>query len=230
MKRLRHSRPYGRRSRLESTREPAKVFVISTEGLTENIYFQGFNLYADELRIHGRVIIDILEKQDPGDTRSAPEYIVGLLNEYVEDSGIDSDELWIVFDRDRQNNSTDKILQILDHCQQRGYNIALTNPCFELWLLMHVSDLSDYDPAILLENPKDSIRARRRFLEKEVTRHIGGYRKNNLQFGRFIAHLEQAVTNSALQCSIPLDLVNQLGTSVGNLVRAILATRYQDGD
>jgi len=93
MTRLRHNRPYGLRGRPEGTREPQRVFVISTEGLTEDIYFQGFNLYADELGIHGRVIIDILEKQDPGDTRSSPEYIVGLLDKYVEDSGIDSDEL-----------------------------------------------------------------------------------------------------------------------------------------
>jgi len=90
---------------------------------------------------------------------------------------------------------------------------------------MHVSDLSDYDPAILLENPKDSVRANRRFLEKEVSKLIGGYRKNNLQFRRFLPHLELAVANSGLHCSIPIDLVNQLGTSMGNLVRKILATR-----
>ncbi|MEA1875414.1 MAG: RloB family protein [Bacteroidota bacterium] len=227
MKRLRQDRPYGRRSQPEGSREPAKVFAISTEGTsTEVRYFEGFNQHSNHLNIQGRVLVDVLERQDPEDTKSAPQYILSLLDEYVDESGIDSDELWIVFDRDRQNNSKEQVLETINQCQQRGYNVAFTNPCFELWLLMHVSDLSDYDHAILLDNPKDSVRAKKRFIDKEISRLIGGYRKKNLQFDRFMPFLEQAVAHAELHCSNPIELADQLGTSVGRLVGEILATRH----
>jgi len=48
------------------------------------------------------------------------------------------DEYWTVFDIDRQAPST------LDACVEtanaHGYSLAGTNPCFELWLVLHLSD------------------------------------------------------------------------------------------
>lgn len=52
------------------------------------------------------------------------------------------DEIWIVFDVDKQSGSTRRtqVIQATEDACRRGWNVAVSNPCFELWLLLHVSD------------------------------------------------------------------------------------------
>jgi hypothetical protein len=46
------------------------------------------------------------------------------------------DEIWCIFDRD-DHNSFDEATQA---AAKAGIQIAVSNPCFELWLVLHVSD------------------------------------------------------------------------------------------
>jgi hypothetical protein len=45
------------------------------------------------------------------------------------------DEIWLVFDRDKVPLST--LQQVLKEAQAEGFNVAFSNPKFELWLLLH---------------------------------------------------------------------------------------------
>jgi len=60
--------------------------------------------------------------------------------EYAKDKKaiFDYDEIWCVFDRDE--NPPDKLKAALNQARDNDLNIAFSNPCFELWFLLHFQD------------------------------------------------------------------------------------------
>jgi hypothetical protein len=50
--------------------------------------------------------------------------------------GKDFDEIWCVFDVDQHPN----LSQAINEARQSDINVALSNPCFELWLILHYQD------------------------------------------------------------------------------------------
>jgi len=50
------------------------------------------------------------------------------------------DEIWCVFDRDEHPGVSSAIQEARD----LGVGVAFSNPCFELWLVLHVEDRSAY--------------------------------------------------------------------------------------
>lgn len=46
------------------------------------------------------------------------------------------DEIWAVFDRDEHEHYEQAIAQ----CSASGVNIARSNPCFEVWIILHFQD------------------------------------------------------------------------------------------
>lgn len=78
------------------------------------------------------------------DGRSAPEHIIERLDQFRAEFLIEEDDqLWYCGDTDHwaERNHLPNLLQVLQHCRQSGYQVALSNPCFELWLLLHFSEL-----------------------------------------------------------------------------------------
>lgn len=52
----------------------------------------------------------------------------------------DYDEIWCVFDVDEHPD----INQAIHRARQKGIKIAVSNPCFELWLMLHHQDQTAY--------------------------------------------------------------------------------------
>jgi hypothetical protein len=48
------------------------------------------------------------------------------------------DEVWCVFDRDEHD--APRLSQAIDNARAAGIKVAFSNPCFELWLLLHFRD------------------------------------------------------------------------------------------
>ncbi len=75
--------------------------------------------------------------------RSAPNDVAARLDdfkrEYIMQPG---DQLWFCADKDHWADSghIDTLVQVLRHCRQADYQIAISNPCFELWLLLHFEE------------------------------------------------------------------------------------------
>jgi len=71
----------------------------------------------------------------------------------------DGDQLWCVFDRD--NNSNQDLQKAESFANRHNYRIAFSNPCFELWFLLHFIDqkgyLDDADAVIRLLNSHKAI-------------------------------------------------------------------------
>jgi hypothetical protein len=117
-------------------RRDARLFVIATEGaVTEKKYFEMFG--------NSRIKVKVLETGS--DNKSAPKYVFDRLNLFKEQFDLDRDDmLWLVLDVDRWNKDGE-LSQICSEAKQKGYHLAVSNPCFEVWLCLHFGDLDPDD-------------------------------------------------------------------------------------
>ncbi len=222
--RLRITNAFGERKIPSESVPPKDVYIISIagEGKTEEQYFDGIKTMST-----GNTIwIDRLKKTDETDTKSHPNYVIELLDErrkYWEEHGARADELWMVIDRDAQNVNQEQLNEIITQCKQKDYKLAISNPTFELWLLLHITNIDNYNYQTLLSNPKPSAKSKKRYLDKLITELTGGYKKSKLNFSKFEHGINDAISRAK---ELPIDnnsLLNKLGTSVCLLVEKIIS-------
>ena len=124
-------RPSGRRPhRPRGHLEERRVLRILTEGTTTEPGY--LTAWARRNRRH--VHLDISNSGPP------PKTLVDLAREHVRQNrrlkreSREYDEIWCVFDVDRHPN----VPQAIEEARQCGIEVAVSNPCFELWLVLHV--------------------------------------------------------------------------------------------
>ena len=119
------------------------------------------------------------------------------------------DEVWAVFDRDQHPNF-DAAVRI---CEQNGVHIGLSNPCFELWLVLHHQD----------HNRPESTSGIQSILSKlhpEYDRH----RAKTLDFDSLVARVGEAEQRAMRQLDLRAKVGDRYGnpsTRVGSLTLAI---------
>ncbi len=116
-------------------RRDAKLFIIATEGeATEKQYFGLFQ--------STKIKVEVLATGD--DHKSAPQYVLARLNDFNAKYDLnDDDMLWLVFDVDRWTSQN--LSSVCREAKQKNYYLAISNPCFEVWLCLHFSDLESQD-------------------------------------------------------------------------------------
>jgi len=123
----------GYRSRKEKTRKQRKRVYIVCEGKETGInYLNGFkerNSGVEIIPVHGKC--------------TDPRGIVTFAEERMDCKWcIDFDEgdgVWCVFDVDENPSSV--IKDMSEHASTKNIRIALSNPSFELWFLLHFKDV-----------------------------------------------------------------------------------------
>ena len=53
----------------------------------------------------------------------------------------DNDAFGIVIDRDGGSHTVEQMNSVIEKCRKKNYLCYITNPCFEFWLLLHISDV-----------------------------------------------------------------------------------------
>lgn len=129
-------KPSGRRPRRSPGNRPQRrVIRVLAEGkLTEPQYL---TLLA---RRHRRSVSIDVDSKAGG---SGPLTLVQRARDQVKASrrrrrsdGADFDEIWCVFDIDEHPN----IPQAINEARESGVQTAISSPCFELWLVLHIQD------------------------------------------------------------------------------------------
>lgn len=108
-----------------------KLFVIAAEGVkTEPHYFAIFN---------GQQSV-IMVKCLKGRNDSAPRHVLKRMEQYLRQQTLRAaDEAWLVVDRDQWTD--EQLAQLHSWTQEHAnYGLALSNPNFEYWLLLHFED------------------------------------------------------------------------------------------
>ena len=120
-----------------------RLFAIACEGsVRERDYFERFEVLSTRISVdlisdideYGNIVIS---------SKSSPEHVLNRAQVYANNTNLVSgDQMWIVVDVDRW---PDEQLSVLaQECYSRGWNLAVSNPCFEVWLCYHMeTDIPD---------------------------------------------------------------------------------------
>lgn len=123
-------------NRKQNVRDERKRVYIFAEGKeTEKNYFEA---KKQEIR---KPNIQIIIKGTGQNTLSLVEYALDYMAYHkieVDGSG-NSDECWVVFDKDDFSNDFDKAIT---KAKKNNLLVAYSNECFELWFLLHFSFLN----------------------------------------------------------------------------------------
>lgn len=202
------NRPHGARN--------PKLIIIATEGLkTEPRYFDALALSYASSRTH----VAVLKRQE---TASDPQRVLTQLREFKREFRLNpNDELWLVIDLDRW--APQMLSDVSSQAVKIRVSLAVSNPCFEIWLLLHHRAFSYYDPSVLnefRENDKDGTSRSR--LERELIAILGEFNKANLNTDNYIPYIGKAIQNAELADTNPDERWPQeIGTHVYRLAKHI---------
>jgi hypothetical protein len=142
------------------------------------------------------------------------------ISEYIKSSEVvfdkDYDRVCIVVDRDRQSFTADQYDYVLEQCRRHGFDLFVSNPCFEFWLLLHFPGAGRIDRKAVLRNRRTS--SRKNYVEALLSNHMNGYRKNAVNFSILKDRVNLAVEQEKLFCEDIEGLKTKLGTNVGRLI------------
>ncbi|MGC1377043.1 MAG: RloB family protein [Anaerolineales bacterium] len=142
---VRSSRDFARR---ENTRAHKKRILISCEGTkTEHLYFDALK---DDKEFHN-VILNLEPKGKPfsikvfdSGSKADPVHVVEKAVKAQNDErkagtwDSETDEVWCVLDIEQKGEDAKRHLpEAIRMAKQRGFKLAISNPCFEYWYLLH---------------------------------------------------------------------------------------------
>ena len=148
-------------TREEPSRD-AKLIVIYCEGKKrEKDYFYYFSEISSKIRLE----IEAPSQHDNNSPRGLFQKVITHTIKSEENPNpkydID-DEIWIVFDTDKWG---EQINSVRENCKNYNWNIAQSNPCFEVWLFYHFFEFEEFDGMEISDNWKP-------FLNKKIA---GGF-------------------------------------------------------
>lgn len=187
-----------------SVRDRRRRFVLFCEGLnTEPGYFRAIRRFC----AGGAVAIQIA--QGLGVPMAVAERAVDESRQRRAGAGRDRDCVWAVFDRDDHPEYREAVAL----CERHGVEVARSDPCFELWLILHVEK---YDKAC----SNSDVQKRLETLRSEYDRKGA----KTADFTDLIRRVEDAEERAATQLRLREQEGKPFGnpsTTVGRLTRAI---------
>lgn len=206
--------------RAEREQRDDRIFVVATEDTNApEQYFNHLNPRFSRVRV-----VPLSTPKNSGE--SSAYHVVQRLQEAFEqaqDRGDiqDGDEFWVLIDTDHRTrgNHLRNTTSALAHARRVGFDVAASNPCFELWLLLHHIDV-----------PPRAELGQCAAIEDELGRVCGGYNKSKLRPADFPLEKVSDAIRRARQLELnPDDPVGWwpegMGTRVYRLLERILQVR-----
>lgn len=204
-------RPEGKKS--------ARLVVIAAEGnMTENIYFEAMKRKRQASNVH----VEILHRDRH---TSSPVAMYDQLRHFKQEYNIaEDDQLWVVVDRDKWDVKMMK--SVAQYCNSNSHlNFCVSNPCFELWLLLHIEDISVYTPEELsrMKANKKSSKWGTTFLKRRLRGLLGSYQESHYDAETLVETVDDAISRAEALDVNKLDRWPQsLGTRVYLLAKSIM--------
>ena len=194
---------------------PGRRIIIATEGRkTEPIYFH-------ELKELLRLLnVDVVRRDRDSST---PADVVKSLIQYQSNKINDvrtDDELWAVIDHDKHDLQAAVALVEKSRVPIRFVD---SNPCFEMWLILHHRSIAEYDQETLQELKANRRNGKRSRLEKELVAVCGSYNKSRLKTSDYLPHVETAIANAKSADTEPDSRwLSNVGSRVYKLAESII--------
>ncbi len=158
------NKEYKRNTRLKSKKlAPANYLIVCEGKQTEPNYFNGLKKKINE-KYGNKVDVLIPSIEIKGTGKNTTD-LVNYTSKFVNYSNKRYANVWVVFDKD--DYSDEQFDNAIKSCD---YNVAWSNPNFELWLLLHLKKVNKF---ISKENILKE-------LDKEFIKNgLGNYQKND---------------------------------------------------
>lgn len=141
---------------------------------------------------------------------------------YLQRYNNDMDEFAILIDRDMQTHSEINMRDCIAYCKEKKYKCYIANPCFEFWLLLHLSDVNEeYKDKLEQLRKNEKISGNHTYVSKEVSdrAHHG---KSGINFGvNYLQNVELAVKRAKGFASEEDDLMEHIGCNLWKLIESM---------
>lgn len=179
------------------------LFLLSVEGaVTEQQYLNMFN--SDDSIIK----IECIKKGN----RSSPKEVLKAIKKCLKEIDLKKDdEAWLIVDKDQWPD--DQIRELFQWTKEKhNYYFALSNPCFEYWLLLH------------FENPSGNMN--KKTCSTRLKRYLPDYDKNIPATKFADENINAAISRAEAQLSSQqVDWPTTTGTTVYRLIKNINQAR-----
>lgn len=206
--------------------EAEKLYILAYEGdVTEKKYFEDLR-QSSMFNDSGSIETIPLKKEHNGG--NSPLDVKKLLSKAKSEYNFRAtDEFWLIIDRDDWEKIHHVDFNALyDDCEkEKNFFIALSNPCFEFWLILHLrklEDISDSDREKILENAKVSVK--HNYIDLYLADCIGdgrGYTKRP-KASVFMPKVKVAVENARMIRDLGEHIPGGLSTDVYKLVEKLI--------
>jgi hypothetical protein len=170
------------------------VLIVCGADRTEAAYFTGLRDSTGNRAVDVRII------RKP----KAPAQVVRHAIEYASRARADLDEIWCAFDVDEFD-----ILEAVRLAAETRIELAVSHPCFELWLLLHHDDCNAHVQGY------DDVVAR-------LKKHVPDYDKADLSFADHAAGLPKAIERAKRLEPTGSEYSRNPSTSVWRLVERMM--------
>lgn len=190
--------------RISYTLDYRPLIIIATEGKkTEPSYFKMAIFKPPGTPVH----VVTLETR----ASSSPSAVLSRINRYIREYGITSkDVAWLVMDKDNWKDTHLDQLYLWSKSQSnRG--LAVSNPQFEYWLLLHFEDGND------VHNKTECL--------NKLKCHCPNYNKSNIPVDKFkLSNVKKAIQRAKSKDNPPcVKWPTTTGTTVYRLVERIIS-------
>lgn len=208
-------------------KEAERLYVLSYEGnVTEKKYFNDLR-HSDIFDNSG--LIEIIALKRPENRGSDPFSVKKLLKEAKSEYGFKAtDEFWLIIDRDNWE-TTHKLSfsELVAECKkEQNFYLAMSNPCFEVWLILHLKDLSEAtgeEKQLILDNAKIGSK---NYVDKLLTELQDGRGYNKRPNPNTFLPLTATAIERAKAIDNPIDdYPKGIGTHVYKLVEQLVKKR-----
>jgi len=135
---MKNNNSISRKDRRKSRRlAPANYLIVCEGKQTEPNYFNGLKRKINEK--YGNKVDVLIPNIEIKGTGMNTVSLVKYAEQKVNHSGKIYGQVWVVFDKDDYND--EQFNSAIDNC---SYNVAWSNPNFELWLLSHFKKINRY--------------------------------------------------------------------------------------
>lgn len=203
-----------------------KFYILAFEGtVTERKYFE--DLRASEYFNNSGKIETIPLRKGKCDGNSPVDVKTLLSKTKSEYNFRPMDEFWLIIDRDSWERihkiDLDKLVE--DCYNEKNFHMALSNPCFEIWLILHlakISEFSDTEQKNIFENPP--INSKKKYIDVVLANLIGDGRGYNKRPNPnvFLPRISIAISNARSIADVAAPYPKKIGTDVFKLVEKLI--------
>lgn len=117
----------------------------------------------------------------------------------------------MVIDRDKWEIKM--LSEIQSKCKQKGIGLCISNPCFEIWLILHYKDLTKESAGIKADLRNNLKRGNNTYVKRYLSDLMGNENLN--EFGSLFPLITTAMENTQLLREIPeSNIFDNLGSDV----------------